>query len=259
LKKKNALRKFQASFTQDRFFAPKEPREKNCKQHRHAMNSHNPAYVSPRPDILALVPTTARCVLDVGCSNGALGKSIKQSQPGARVVGMEVSADMAEDARAHLDQVLIGDIEHPQAFDALGGQRFDTIIFADVLEHLKDPWSMLEKIRPFLLPNGVVITSIPNVRHMDTIFNLVIKGRWPYRDRGIHDRTHLRFFTKRNIEELFAGASFKIDAMRTNYRFFERPHPWNRYAKAAALPGLAPFLAFQYLLLARPVALNDQE
>ena len=221
------------------------------------MAPHNPAYVTRRTDILSLVPDSASLVLDVGCSNGALGASIKHSRPGAIVVGMEVSQTMAKDAMAHLDQVLVGDIEHPQAFDALSGQRFDTIIFADVLEHLKDPWSMLKKVRPFLLQGGVLITSIPNVRHIDTIFNLVVKGRWPYRDRGIHDRTHLRFFTKSNIEDLFTGAAFKIEMMRTNYRFFERPHPWNRYAKVAAVPGLAAFFAFQYLVVASPVAAND--
>lgn len=223
------------------------------------MNPLNPAYVSPRPDILALIQTTARYVLDGGCSNGALGASIKQSRPGAKVVGMEMSPAMANDAMAHLDQVLVGDIEHPLAFDALRGQKFDTIIFADVLEHLKDPWGMLKKVHPFLLPGGVLITSIPNVRHIDTIFNLVVKGRWRYRDRGIHDRTHLRFFTKSDIKDLFTEAAFKIDIMRTNYRFFERPHPWNRYAKVAAVPGIAAFFAFQYLVVASPVAVSGQE
>jgi 2-polyprenyl-3-methyl-5-hydroxy-6-metoxy-1,4-benzoquinol methylase len=216
------------------------------------MATHNPAYVTPRTDILSLVPESARLVLDVGCSNGALGASIKRSRPTARVVGMEMSPDMANDAMSQLDQVLVGDIEHPEAFQALSGQRFDTIIFADVLEHLKNPWDMLKKVRPLLLPGGVLITSIPNIRHIDTIFNLVVKGRWPYRDRGIHDRTHLRFFTKSNIEDLFAQAALNIDTLQVNYRLFERPHPWNRYAKALAWPGLAPFLAFQYLLVARP-------
>jgi 2-polyprenyl-3-methyl-5-hydroxy-6-metoxy-1,4-benzoquinol methylase len=223
------------------------------------MAPHNPAYVTRRTDILSLVPDSASLILDVGCSNGALGASIKHSRPGAKVVGMEVSQAMAKDAMVHLDQVLVGDIEHPQAFDALSGQRFDTIIFADVLEHLKDPWSMLKKVRPFLLQGGVLITSIPNVRHIDTIFNLVVKGRWPYRDRGIHDRTHLRFFTKIDIKDLFTEAAFKIDIMRTNYRFFERPHPWNRYAKVAAVPGIAAFFAFQYLVVASPVAVSGQE
>jgi len=216
-------------------------------------SSFNQAYVGPRPDILALMPPNPQRVLDVGCSDGTLGESIKQHWPKCQVVGMELTQDMGTAAKQKLDQVLIGDIEASAALEPIALERFDTIIFADVLEHLRDPWLMLRKTRPLLSTGGVVITSIPNVRHIDTIYNLVFRGEWPYRDRGIHDRTHLRFFTRKNIQAMFESEGFKIQEWRVNYRLIERPHPLNRYARFFAWSGLANFLAFQYLVVAAPI------
>jgi len=79
---------------------------------------------------------------------------------------------------------------------------FDCIIFADILEHLKDPLVLLKNATSFLSDGGVIIASIPNIRHHTTIINLLFKGYWPYRERGIHDKTHLRFFTLKNIKEM---------------------------------------------------------
>lgn len=214
-----------------------------------ASKPFNSSYVGARPDIQALVPKSARVVLDVGCSTGALGAAVKQAT-GARVVGVELDPAMAAEAAKKLDAVHVGDAAAILLGDALAGERFDTIVFADVLEHLADPWAVLRRAKDLLAPGGCVITSLPNVRHIDTIFHLVVLGRWPYRDRGIHDRTHLRFFTKRNVVELFDQAGMRIERMDTNYRLREKPKSINRIAKWFAWPGLKGFLAFQYLVRA---------
>jgi 2-polyprenyl-3-methyl-5-hydroxy-6-metoxy-1,4-benzoquinol methylase len=210
----------------------------------------NPSYICQRPDIEALVYPDAKSVLDVGCSIGTLGAAIK-AKSGAHIIGIELSEEMARYARDRVDEVLVGDAAEIILQGKLGSHRFDTIIFADVLEHLSDPWSVLRVATDYLAPNGAVIASIPNIRHIDTIYNLLIRGHWPYRDRGIHDRTHLRFFTKSNIVELFESAGLSIDLMKAHYRIIERPHDWNRFARFLALPGLRNFLAFQYLTRAR--------
>jgi 2-polyprenyl-3-methyl-5-hydroxy-6-metoxy-1,4-benzoquinol methylase len=186
----------------------------------------------------------------VGCSTGALGAAIK-ARTGAEVVGIELSVDMAHEAGKQIDKVFVGDAAEIILQGKLDGYRFDTIIFADVLEHLADPWAVLNKAVKYLDADGTVITSIPNIRHIDTICNLVFRGRWPYRDRGIHDRTHLRFFTKRNIYDLFNGAGLAIEVVKTNYRFLDRPHYMNRFARPLAIPGVRNFLAFQYLFRGR--------
>ena len=197
-----------------------------------------------------LVPRDARRVLDVGCSTGKLGLAIKQNTS-AEVFGIELSQDMAKIASERLDKVLLGDVEEILLHNKLQGFLFDTVIFADILEHLKDPWTTLKETVNFLQPQGVVIVSIPNVRHLDTIFNLVLRGNWPYRDRGVHDRTHLRFFTRKNIVELINGSGLTIETITENFRIIERPHIINRLARLFAVPPFRDLIVFQYLVVAK--------
>ncbi len=208
----------------------------------------NPSYIGPRPDILQLIPSSVLKVLDVGCATGELGKSIK-ARSTVHVTGIEMAPEMAEIARNQLDEVFVGDADQILTNGLLGNSRFDVIIFADVLEHVPDPWNVLTRAKDYLTHDGIVIASIPNVRHIDTIFNLVFKGYWPYRDRGIHDRTHLRFFTKKNIIELFDNAGMDISKIKVNYRIVEAPSDKNRFAHRFALPIIREFLAFQYIIV----------
>ena len=221
------------------------------------MTESNPqlAYIGPRNDVLKFVSVNSKKILDVGCSIGTLGAAIKE-KTGGEVIGIEISKEMASVATQRIDKVIIGDAEELILEGKIQNYKFDTIIFADLLEHLKDPWSILAKAAGYLSSNGKIIASIPNIRHIDTIINLLWRGYWPYRDRGIHDKTHLRFFTKRNVIELFEDAGLSIEEIASNYRLVEKPHSINRFAKFFAIPGLRDFLVFQYLVLAR---LADQD
>jgi len=215
------------------------------------INNFNPSYIGIRNDILDLVPNSVSRVLDVGCSTGALGEQIKRRNNNLEVVGIELDEQMAKIAKEKLDRVIMGDIEKINFGDYLKLNYFDCIIFADILEHLKDPWNVLKSATSFLSNDGVIVASIPNIRHYTTIINLLFKGYWPYRERGIHDKTHLRFFTLRNVEELFQHASLKIVRIERNYRIIEKPHPLNKYAKYFAFLFLRDFLTFQYLIVAK--------
>jgi 2-polyprenyl-3-methyl-5-hydroxy-6-metoxy-1,4-benzoquinol methylase len=210
----------------------------------------NPAYVGPRPDVAALIPEKCRRFLDLGCATGALGELIKRSRHGISVVGVELDPDMATAARDKLDRVIAGDILDVLTSNTLGEERFDCIIAADVLEHLSDPWSVVGALSGLLADRGVVIASIPNIRHYTTLCTLLFRKHWPYRDRGIHDRTHLRFFAQKNVEQLFVNAGFHIDRLRRNYRVFERPYRINRYSRLLAIPPLRDLLTYQYLIVA---------
>lgn len=209
----------------------------------------NPSYIGDRPDIVSLIPPNAKVVLDVGCSTGAVGAAIKV-KTGAQVIGIEVSAEMAREARNRIDKVFVGDAQTIMLERKMDTLRFDTIIFGDLLEHLVDPWAVLKAATGYLDSEGTIIASIPNVRHMNTIYNLVLRGHWPYRERGIHDRTHLRFFTKKDIYDLFASAGLTIDVVKTHYRIIERPHRLNSIARFFAIPVVRNFLAFQYVMRA---------
>lgn len=214
------------------------------------MFNFNPSYVGSRDDILNLVPDNVRRVLDVGCSIGILGEQLKQ-RFGAEVVGVELDEQMAKIAKEKLDKVIIGNVEKINLADYLAPNYFDCIIFADILEHLENPWDVLKGATSFLNNEGAIITSIPNVRHYTTIINLLFRGYWPYRERGIHDRTHLRFFTLKNIREMFQNSGLKIVRIERNYRIIERPHRLNRFSKYFAFPPLKDFLTFQYLVVAK--------
>jgi len=211
----------------------------------------NPSYVGRRDDILNLIPNDVSRVLDIGCSVGALGEQIKQRYSNVEVVGIELDEQMAKIAKGKLDWVIVGDIEKINLEDKLPPNYFDCIIFADILEHLKDPWKLLKNATSFLSDDGVIIASIPNIRHYTTIINLLFKGYWPYRERGIHDKTHLRFFTLKNIKEMFRDADLEIVRIERNYRIIERPHRFNRFSKYFAIPPFKDFLTFQYLIVSK--------
>ena len=226
--------------------------EKFFKKNDIDIDNFNPSYTGLRDDILRLIPGKARKILDVGCSIGGLGEQIKQKiRSEVEVVGIDLDEQMAKVAKEKLDQVIIGDVEKINLADHLAPNYFDCIIFADILEHLENPWDVLKNAISFLNNEGIIIASIPNVRHYTTIINLVIKGYWPYRERGIHDKNHLRFFALKNIREMFQNAGFKIVRIGRNYRIIERPHWWNRLSKYFALPPFKELLTFQYLIVAK--------
>jgi len=210
----------------------------------------NPSYVGPRHDILNLIPSKAKRILDIGCSNGALGEKVKQKRK-VEFVGIEINEQMAKEAQKKLDRVIVGDIEQIDFSAYFPFGYFYCIVFADSLEHLRNPWEVLKKSVDFLDTNGVIIASIPNVRHYSTILSLTIRGYWPYRERGIHDINHLRFFTLKNIEEMFQNAKLKIIKIKRKYRIIERGHPLNRFSTCFALPLIKDLITFQYLIVAK--------
>ena len=144
----------------------------------------------------------------------------------------------------------MGDIGDVLDRGSLGNATFDCILLADVLEHLVDPWTILRRLTDHLEPQGLVVTSLPNVRHYTTLLSLLVGKRWPYRDRGIHDRTHLRFFAQRNVVELFQSAGLTITSMRRQYRVLEGPIPIQSVFACSRRSPLRDLLTFQYLIVA---------
>lgn len=211
-----------------------------------------PAYTGARPDLAGLVPPRTRSLLDVGCATGEMGAALKSRYPGLTVTGIEVDSDMATVAGPRLDRVVVCSAESIEDLEReLGADRFDCVVCGDILEHLKDPWLTLRVLVQHLAADGVVLLSLPNVGHLDTAIQLFLRQRWPYRDRGIHDSGHLRFFARRNVDDLLAGAGLELVRMVRRYRIVERPHRLNRLARRLALPGLRNLLTFQFVVVAR--------
>lgn len=166
-----------------------------------SLKGYNPAYIGQRNDVLELIPKNTSKILDVGCSIGELGKQIKR-RFNTEVTGIEIDPDMASIARKKYDRVIVEDIEKLNLHRNFKENYFDCIILSDILEHLKEPWTLLNNLKNFLTIGGILISSIPNIRHYTSIANLLFMGNWPNRERGIHDINHIRFFTLRSIKEM---------------------------------------------------------
>jgi 2-polyprenyl-3-methyl-5-hydroxy-6-metoxy-1,4-benzoquinol methylase len=163
----------------------------------------------PRTEILPFVPQDAKRVLDVGCSAGYFGEALKAERPDTEVWGVEPNREAANLAKERLDNVINGlfDVAMPE----LAGQTFDAVVFNDVLEHLPDPERVLRDIRQILRPNGFVVASIPNILHFYQIMEILLEQDWRYRESGILDNTHLRFFTRKSIERMFSECGYSIE------------------------------------------------
>ncbi|HOQ98221.1 MAG TPA: glycosyltransferase [Anaerolineae bacterium] len=171
------------------------------------MNKPEGYYNHARPEVMALVPDTARRILDVGCGTGALGAALKARQE-CYVAGIEQNSEAAETARDVLDYVRCADAETGQLPQEIIGGRFDCIVFADILEHLESPGDLLAYAREhWLSDDGVIVVSVPNARHWSVLEGLV-NGDFSYTDAGLLDRDHLRMFTRRELQKLLWRAGF---------------------------------------------------
>jgi len=149
--------------------------------------------------LLDAVPPGAR-VLDAGCATGYLAREL--TARGCVVVGAEADPAAAAAAQPHCAEVVPGDLEGEPARAALRALApFDALVCGDVLEHLRDPWDALAFLATLLRPGASAAISVPNVAHW-TGRRALLRGRFPYAEHGLFDRTHLRFFTRAGAREL---------------------------------------------------------
>lgn len=167
-----------------------------------------------RKELVDLTERPIRCALDIGCAAGGTGAYIKERHKNARVIGIEVNRSAAKIAEQRLDQVLVGKFEDID-FAAAGIRRgsIDTVIVADVLEHLYDPWSVLTRLQPWLSMDAQIIASIPNVRNLKLMEDMA-SGYWRYEDAGLLDITHIRFFTLREIRRFFHETGYHVRTLK---------------------------------------------
>ncbi|WP_290867886.1 class I SAM-dependent methyltransferase [Flavobacterium sp.] len=164
-------------------------------------------YYKVRKEMLNYLPEKAQKVLDIGCGNGAFATLVKEKN-NAEVWGIELMEEEAKVALNVLDKVLIGACENH--LNELPDGYFEVIYLNDVLEHLVDPYSVLETLKSKLTQNGVVISSIPNVRFFRTFSKVLFSKDWKYEDHGVMDKTHLRFFTGKSIKRMYNELGYTI-------------------------------------------------
>jgi SAM-dependent methyltransferase len=199
-----------------------------------------------REDLAQKVPPRAESVLDVGCSRGATAKALRASGV-RRIVGIEPDTEDAKAAALVYDRVL------PLPLEAVREEfpgEFGAVLFGDVLEHLVDPSAALTRVRPWLSPTGVVIASVPNLGHWSVVADL-LEGRFDYVPYSILSGTHLRFFTRRTVSDLFAACGYRLDTVDTVVLPVS-PAGRNELARLANFPGASADLSVaEFLVVAR--------
>lgn len=173
------------------------------------MSTEQNYHSHPRPELVAVVSDdTGNRVLDLGCGSGAMSALLRERGKAGEIWGVEKFSDAARMARdsGAFDKVFEGDLE--AIISELPNEHFDYIIAGDILEHLVDPWTVCEKLNACLVPGGTFICSIPNIRNFSFVLALIFRGRFEYRDSGVMDRTHLRFFARKDVHEMFSRSGY---------------------------------------------------
>lgn len=150
-------------------------------------------------------------VLDLGCSRGYLGRELKKISD-TYLVGVDCDDHSLEEARPFYNQVVLADLEKELPLPA---EEFNLFLLGDILEHLRNPEGLLGEVRRLAQgPNSYVIVSVPNVANLYVRLRLLF-GSFSYADKGILDKTHLRFFTAGSMEDLLKKFGLKIMQFRT--------------------------------------------
>ncbi len=186
-------------------------------------------------------------VLDIGCACGGTLLKIKHQYKNVELYGIELNENAAEIASQFAtvisENIETSELRYPEVF-------FDYIIFADVLEHLNDPWKILQKLSKYLKLDGKILASIPNVMHY-TVLKDLINGKWNYEDSGILDKTHLRFFTMSTANQMFLDAGYINIKVNILPKADEEDHKFvEELCRLSDSEQITQFLAYQYLFKA---------
>ena len=174
----------------------------------------NRYFATARHDVLAHISGAPARVLEIGCGAGSTMAELRKRGPVTQAVGVELDPASAETARAQFDTIYVSAVETAPFEQAVAQGTLDLVLCLDVLEHLVDPWTVVKRVSPLLAPGGRLYISLPNVRNWKFLARLFFRGDFRYRDSGILDRTHLRFFTRETAMDLAqAGGLHIVDAV----------------------------------------------
>lgn len=201
-----------------------------------------------RREILPHLPARVGRMLDLGCGTGATTAAVRQVREVSWAGGVEYLPEVAAKAEGRFDRLWIGDAALADLEAEIAPATLDLVLCLDVLEHMADPWAMVRRLSTLLAPGGRLIVSVPNIRHYRFIWRLLARGDFHYRDFGLLDRTHLRFFVKATAIELAtAGGLSLVEARSVQELKASDPRAW---LNALAFGRLSEFLAKQWLAVA---------
>jgi 2-polyprenyl-3-methyl-5-hydroxy-6-metoxy-1,4-benzoquinol methylase len=179
-------------------------------------------------------------VLEFGCGNGYMTEYLNCTLA-CNVSIVELNYDDGKQASQYADQSLIGESGNIEQYDWLStwkDQKFDHIIFADVLEHLYDPYKVLKESVALLKDDGTILISIPNISHNSVIIDL-INNNFEYRELGLLDNTHIRFFTRRTLEKMVKNAGLKVSKKMDSHCAVEHTELKNNFGHVSPFVEIA--------------------
>ena len=202
-------------------------------------------------------------VLEFGCATGYMSRVLRDDR-GCRVTGFECSAAAAQQAAPFCERLIVGDIEDEARWAQLTGP-YDVVMFADVLEHLRDAETVLRRARELLVADGFLLISMPNVAHHTVRWQL-LRGRFDYTESGLLDDTHLRFYTRSSTLALLRRCGFRVEELTFSLQATRLDRILRRLRLGAlqrALERVAcsvtpDAMAFQWLVLARPLHAGEE-
>ncbi|MBM4241504.1 MAG: class I SAM-dependent methyltransferase [Euryarchaeota archaeon] len=203
----------------------------------------NNNFFSPSHNKIIRLIGKQKKVLDVGCSDGNLSKNLRINE--CEVFGIEINDKTAHLAKRYCQEVFVGDVESIK-LNSKYDNFFDFIVFADVLEHLKEPAVVLRRFRKYLKDDGQLIVSIPNIAHWRMRLKLLF-GNFEYEDQGLLDIGHLRFFNEKSAKKLLSDNGFEISKFDINFA------DSLKYANILHSIGIRRpnFFGFQFLMVAK--------
>ncbi len=174
-----------------------------------SMTTKGGYFGADRHEVASLLPTAYSRVLEVGCASGGFSQHL--SLP-CESWGIEPNPLAAAAAKERMGRVLVG--TYDEVASQLPDGHFDLVICNDVIEHMVDHDAFLEAIKKKMVRGGVIVGSIPNIRHITALAKLLIARDWPYSESGILDRTHLRFFTAKSLRRTLDGHAYDVEVLR---------------------------------------------
>jgi len=209
-------------------------------------------FTNPRLDLIRLIPKRSdNKVLEIGAGGGDTLVEVKKQKLASKVVGIELMT-MANSNQTNpdIDQFIICDVEKTN-FD-FPESYFDVILLGDVVEHLLDPWSFVEKISRIIKKDGVIIASIPNIRYYTACIRIVFKGNFGYESQGLFDKTHFRFFCKKNMRDLFNSPYLKCEDIIPRQNLY-KIRSMKKFLTRITFGLLEEFFTMQYIIVAKKV------
>lgn len=201
-----------------------------------------------RVDLLNMLPQQGGLkLLEIGAGDGATLREAKRRGLADYAVALDLVAPSP--GEPVIDHFQVGDAERI-GID-LPVDYFDIVIAGDVLEHLVDPWRMVSRLVELLKPDGLFVASIPNFRNHRALAPILLQGDFRYESAGLLDRTHLRFFCRSNVVDLFRRAGLEIEAVEENMGAYGLRH---RLLDAITFGVFHDFFVFQFLVRARKPA-----